>query len=175
MQRMGVNLRMIDVQLYRDDAESAWAVVDGMWTRYLLSGFDLMHFWRAFTRMRRAHVAILLHKRRPTSKLRRIAAADAARLERMHRPDGDILAAGIRGALAVQRGALEDARAHMRRAVAEAERQGVPITAHAYRRQLGRIVPGRAGSDLIALADDGLSAQGVLNPERWAAMFAPGF
>jgi hypothetical protein len=175
MQRMGVNLRMIDVLLYRGDGRGAWAFVNGFWRRYLFSGFDLMQFWRAFTRMRRAHAAILLYQQRPQRGLLRVAAADAARLERLHRPDADVLAAGIRGALAVQRGALDEARAHMRRAVTDAERMGVPITAHAYRRQLGRIVPGRAGADIIALAEDGLLAQGVLNPERWSAMFAPGF
>ena len=180
MQLMGVFLRAIDTELYAGDGAAAWRLVETHWPSYLKSGFDRLQFWSAFARMRRAHAAILLavsggDTAQPAHALERVAAEEARRLERMGRSDADVLACGIRGALAVRRGELSAAHAHMRTAVAITRGQGTPITAAAYQRQLGRIVPGAEGAALIAASDLELRALGIANPERWSNMYAPGF
>lgn len=175
MQLMGLFLRAVDAELYDGDGEAAWRLVEKSWPAYLRSGFDRLQFWSAFARMRRAHAAILVSAHRRDPAFERIAATEARYLERMGRSDADVLACGIRGALAVRRGALAEAQAHMRKALAITRHQGTPITAAAYQRQLGRIVPGPEGAALIAQADAELRALGIANPEPWANMYAPGF
>ena len=45
----------------------------------------------------------------------------------------------------------------------------------AARRGLGQLIGGGRGRELIAAADAWLTGQGVRNPARMAAVFAPGF
>jgi len=67
------------------------------------------------------------------------------------------------------------ARMALERAVATAESAGAALIAESARRWLGEMVGGRAGEEIRARSNGWMADQGVLNPERLAHLYAPGF
>jgi len=53
------------------------------------------------------------------------------------------------------------------------ERDGLLLYAACARRQLGNLLGAVSGAREIAQADAFMAEQGISNPERWTAMFAP--
>ena len=51
----------------------------------------------------------------------------------------------------------------------------MPLYAAVARRRLGALLGGDAGRDLVAQADSWMAGQGIVNPSRMTALFAPGF
>jgi hypothetical protein len=86
-------------------------------------------------------------------------------------PGGALLRAGTLGA----RGRREEALPHLDAAAAGF--RGVDMTLHAAcaRRRKGEILGGEEGRRLVAEADAAMAAQGIMRPDRWTAMIAPGF
>ena len=80
----------------------------------------------------------------------------------------------LRAGAASTRGETE--RARLLLASAEAGLAGADMALHAAvaRRRRGGSMGGEAGRDLVAAADAWMRAQGIRNPERMAAMLAPG-
>ncbi len=81
----------------------------------------------------------------------------------------------IRAAIAHQKGDEEAATAGLRDAVRAFDKLQYKMYAAAARRQLGRILGGDEGRSLIERADVAMGEEEVVNPERIAAMLAPGF
>jgi hypothetical protein len=81
----------------------------------------------------------------------------------------------IRAAIAHQKGDEESATAGLRDAVRAFDKLQYKMYAAAARRQLGRILEGDEGRSLIERADVAMGEEEVVNPERVAAMLAPGF
>jgi tetratricopeptide (TPR) repeat protein len=81
----------------------------------------------------------------------------------------------IRAAIAHQKGDEETATAGLRDAVRAFDKLQYKMYAAATRRQLGRILGGEEGQSLIERADVAMGEEEVVNPERIAAMLAPGF
>jgi hypothetical protein len=81
----------------------------------------------------------------------------------------------IRAAIAHQKGDEETATGGLRDAVRAFDTLQYKMYAAAARRQLGRILGGEEGQALIERADVAMGEEGVVNPERIAAMLAPGF
>lgn len=173
LQRLGITLKMADVLIYVGDGPAAQETMERAWTGYLRSGFDFT-FMRMFVRMRRAHAALVTSLARPSKALHRIALAEAARIARMRRDDATVIAQGIRGAVAYQRGNREEACGLLREAVALVEPMGATITASCYRLQLGRITVGPRGRALVESAEAALRAQGIVNPVRFASIYVSG-
>ena len=83
----------------------------------------------------------------------------------------------IRAALAVQTGGRDDHRAveYLRAALETAERHDRLVLAMAARRRLGELLGGDEGDTLIAQADEWMTGEGIVNPDRMIELVAPGF
>jgi hypothetical protein len=81
----------------------------------------------------------------------------------------------IRAAIAHQKGDEETATKRLYEAIRTFENKGYKLYAAATRRQLGRLLGGSEGRSLIAWADQTMGEEDIVNPERVAAMLAPGF
>jgi hypothetical protein len=77
------------------------------------------------------------------------------------------------GALAHLEGDRERAIALTREAIAALERFETHLMAQAARRQLGRLVGGDEGREMIKQADAWFGARGVRDPARMAGMLVP--
>ena len=77
--------------------------------------------------------------------------------------------------LAHARGRDEDAIEGLRGSLRSASRMDSPSIAASVQRQLGRLVGGDEGADLIASADADLADRGIRRPDRYAEMEVPGF
>jgi hypothetical protein len=81
----------------------------------------------------------------------------------------------IRAAIAHQQGDNETARSLLQDAIRAFEKLEFKLYATAARRQLGRLLGGDKGQLLIEWADNTMGEEDIVNPERVAAMLAPGF
>ena len=81
----------------------------------------------------------------------------------------------IRAAIAYQKGDDQTATAQLREAVQAFEGLHYKLYAAAAKRQLGRILDGEEGRSLVEMADKTMDEEEIVNPERVAAMLAPGF
>jgi tetratricopeptide (TPR) repeat protein len=104
----------------------------------------------------------------------RAAHADARRLERTDEPSARALADLVRGAIAAQRGTLDEAARLLARAEAALDVEGMSLHAAAARRRRGELVGGSEGARLVAAADALMTAQGIRNPSRMTGKFVPG-
>jgi hypothetical protein len=102
------------------------------------------------------------------------AERDARRIERERTAWADPLARLIRGGVALARGDRDGAVRHF--ASAESGFDGAQMALHAAaaRRRRGELTPGDEGRALREAADAWMAGQKVRNPERMAAMLAPG-
>jgi hypothetical protein len=66
------------------------------------------------------------------------------------------------------------AAAELERAIALADAADMALYAAAARLQLGRLLAGERGKDLVSAAEQAMSAQGVRSPVRFATMLVPG-
>jgi eukaryotic-like serine/threonine-protein kinase len=107
--------------------------------------------------------------------LLRAAERDVAVLARQRQPPAPPLAATIRAAVLHQRGDHEGAVRTLRAAAASFEAIEMRLHAHALRRRLGTLLGGDEGRALVAAADAAMAAEAIAEPERMAAMLAPGF
>jgi hypothetical protein len=81
----------------------------------------------------------------------------------------------IRAAVAHQRGREAEAARYLERAEAACAGAGMALYAAAARRCRGQLARGVEGNKLVATADADMTAGGVVDPERFAALYAPGF
>ena len=80
----------------------------------------------------------------------------------------------IRAAVAHQTVRAAEALGYLERAEAAFDAAGMTLYAAAARRRRGELLGG-AGRELVAAADAVMAARGVVNPARFAEMYAPGF
>ncbi len=96
------------------------------------------------------------------------------RLDRERTSYVNVYAALLRAGAAHQRGDDREAVSQLRRAVSEAEPEML-LHANSARRQLGSILEGDAGAQLVRQADEWMRAEGVRSPARFAHVVVPGF
>ena len=77
-----------------------------------------------------------------------------------------------RAAVAVLRGELREATAWLAEAIDAADAADMFMLATAQRRQLGLLVGGEQGQQLVRCADVAARGEGVRNPPRFAALLA---
>ncbi len=109
---------------------------------------------------------------------RRLIRAAALRVRRIERPNAawaNPLAKLLRGGVANLRDQQDDAAQLLNAAADGFDAAGMRMYAAAARRQRGRLLGGDEGRELIRLADDFMTAEGVREPDRIAHMLAPGF
>jgi tetratricopeptide (TPR) repeat protein len=105
----------------------------------------------------------------------RAASKDARRLERERAPWANALAPLIRAGIAARRGDRASAAVCLAAAIRRLDAVDMEIFAHAARRRLGAILGGDQGRDLITESNSWMAGQGIINPDRIVATFAPGF
>jgi tRNA A-37 threonylcarbamoyl transferase component Bud32 len=103
------------------------------------------------------------------------AGQNASRLERERRLDARSLAALIRAGIANCKGDLDKARNLLEAALSGLAACELGLYTAATRRRLGQLIGGDQGKALVAEADRWMTAQGIRNPARMTAVYAPGF
>ena len=105
----------------------------------------------------------------------RAAERDAGALAREHAAWAAPQSKVVFAAIAHQRGSPERAVALLRDAVDGFDAVDMSLHAAAARRRLGALVSGEEGAAHVRAADERMAAEGVKNPDRIVATFAPGF
>ncbi len=112
---------------------------------------------------------------RNKNKMLDIAERRAKKLMKDNSPMALAFVPVIRAAIAWQKGDDKTATALLRDAIDAFNVIEYKLYAAAARRQLGRIIGGDEGKALVQQADRTMGEEDVVNPERIAAMLAPGF
>lgn len=165
-----------EIALYSGAGSEARAIVDAAWEpfrRSLQSRIQVLRVEAGFLRARAA-LAIAATGRDDREPMLREAASQARRLRAERTPwitpMADLVEAGVR----TTRGEIPGALASL-----EAARDGFAATAMALHaavaeRRAGQLVGGVDGAARRRTVDDWMAAQGIQNPDRIAALLAPG-
>jgi hypothetical protein len=167
--------RLVDIHHYVGNNLAAWLHWEAIWRAYSRGPFNRVQIPRMILHHQRARCAVGATAERWDDSLAHLARAEARIVLRMDRPESRALAAGVHATLAFQQGKKDRARGQLGDAVAAAAEAGIAPFTDCYRWVLGRITDGSEGAQLFGRADASLRRQGVLNPARWAAVYAPGF
>ncbi|MCG8424481.1 MAG: AAA family ATPase [Proteobacteria bacterium] len=162
------------IHLYTGDSGQAWRDITENWPRLeqsLLLKFQLFRVECVHARGRSA----LAEARGGTGPLLGRCERDARRLARENSiysaPLGELLRAGI----AHTRRNSDAAIGHLRRALLGFESAEMALYAAAARRQLGILLGGDEGRELVQSAEAWMNGQDIADPDRMTAMLAPGF
>jgi hypothetical protein len=101
--------------------------------------------------------------------------ADVKRIEREKMRWGSGLALLLRAGIAAHQGDAGNATQYLSEAMTCLEAVDMRLFAAAARRRLGQLIGGDQGKALVAEADRWMAAQGIRNPARMTAVYAPGF
>jgi hypothetical protein len=168
--------RTIDCLLYLGRGVDVWKFCENVyWPAYRKSGYEHFELTRSVAHSLRARCALSANAEQRDARYEAAARIEGQRLRAMKRPESSVIADAAIATLAFARGELASARVHMERAWRTAREQRMALYALCCRRQLGRIMGGRDGSEVIADVDAALHAQGVARPARWIEMYVPGF
>jgi serine/threonine protein kinase len=164
--------------LYQDAPATAWARLGKVWpvgeANFVLGQL----YFRIYALRIRAGTALAMAASHPAERARyRLAALrDIRALEGLrHRQDARAEARLLRATEAALDGKTSDALRLLEDAEADFQRMDMPLHAASARRRRGQLTGGEAGARLITEADAVLTAAGIRDPARWAAMEAPGF
>jgi tRNA A-37 threonylcarbamoyl transferase component Bud32 len=105
----------------------------------------------------------------------KVAERSAVHLTRKQRPDARSLATLHRAGIANCKGDLDQAKQLLEAALTGFTACELGLYAAAARRSLGQLMGGDHGKALVAEADRWMTAQGIRNPARMTAVYAPGF
>jgi len=165
----------VQTDLYAGDGRAAWDRITGHWPTLSRSLLMRVQFIRVAMLGLRARCALAASTPAGAGPLLRVAARDAARLERERLPWADAQALTVRAGLAALRGRHGGAAAHLREAAARFRGCDMPLCAAAADLRLGAITGGPAGDALAGQAAAWMNSQAVRRPDRVADLFAPGF
>jgi serine/threonine protein kinase len=165
----------VHIELYRGDGPAAWAVIERHWPALAGSLLLRVQFVRVSMTALRARAALASASARSDPRpLTARAARDARRLARERVPWAIAHARLVEGLLEAARGRSEAAARALADAAARYDAAEMALCAAAARRRLGALLGGDEGRSLVQAADARMAAQGVRNPARLAAMYAPG-
>jgi hypothetical protein len=163
-------------ELYRGRGINALRQLEQEYPRLRRAGLLRVQNLRATTHDAIGRSALAVAQERgPTRALLRLAAARARSLMRERMPWAEALATMIRAGIAGVNGDDDSAVPLLKRASDGFEAAEMGLHAAVARRRLGEILGGEEGQRLVEDADRWLTAQGIQVPERFAAMYAPGF
>ncbi|MBV8234093.1 MAG: protein kinase [Acidimicrobiia bacterium] len=164
----------VQIELYCGDGRAAWDLLTRHWPALVRSQLLRIQIIRVcmWSLRARAALAAAATADDPTLLLRS-AARDARRLAREGVPWSVAHARFIQGLLAAARGAHDEAAVWLDEAAARLEAADMRLCAAAARARRGGL-PGRvADRALVADAHAWMADQGIRNPTRMAAMYAP--
>jgi serine/threonine protein kinase/tetratricopeptide (TPR) repeat protein len=164
-----------NIDLYRGAGAQAYDRVSRDWPKLERSFLLRVQYVRADARFVRARAAVASIEDAPNGGVR---VAEAERLaeslsrERMAwiEPLANIIRAGITSAT----GNRTEAARLLRKALDQVETLEMAMYAAAIRYQLGCLVGGEEGTELVTGAQQAMTAQGIRVPMRFAAMLVPG-
>ena len=165
-----------EIALYEGDGAAAYARVDRDTVALKKSVLLQVQHMRVQTAFLRGRCAIASLEAEPAMRAQRLAETRriTRRLEaegmRWSAPFAAILGAATANAEGDRDGAIRSLRAAIDRAVA-ADMAGYATAA---RYQLGSLLGGEEGAELVARAEEAMKAQGVRVPARFAAVLVPG-
>jgi hypothetical protein len=162
--------------LYRGDITAAWNLVQSVWPLYEKSMLLRLQMIRIemYEVYARCTLALAATSDNVQPLLRR-AERDVRRLEREKRPWASAYARFLRAAIALRRGQRSRSSELLRESASRFDACDMRLNAVVARRCLGEMIGGPGGDSLVAQADAWVNAQGIQDPVRWAAMYAPGF
>ena len=166
----------LDIDLYAGDGAAGWrrlcesrpALERSLLLRVQFVRIDILHS------SGRCAVAAAAAAANPREMLR-AAEGYARQLDRQRVPWASAHAFSTRAGAAMVRGDAGEARRQLIAAIDAFDTIPMGLYAAAARRQLGGLVGGDEGRDLIASADAWMIGQGINNPARMAAGITPGF
>jgi hypothetical protein len=165
-----------EIELYVGDGAKAYARVDRD-TRALSKSLLLhVQHMRVQTTFLRGRCAIASLDAEPASRTKRLAETRrlARRLEREGMGWSAPFASILRAAVADAEGDRLRAVEGLRQAIARAEAADMAGYATAARHQLGALLGGTEGAELVRAAEEAMRAQGIRVPDRFAATLVPG-
>ncbi|WP_437984535.1 serine/threonine-protein kinase [Sorangium sp. So ce117] len=169
------------IDLYAGAPLAALRRIEDRWRKIAWSFLPRFQYYRVLIHHLRASAALEAAARdgagdaRLGRALLRGAARDARRLSREGAPWVAPMAMSLRAAIAAQRGQAASALSLLAAAAAAFDERGMALFAACARRRRGQLLGGDEGRSLIQAADAWMAGQGVRNPARLAAIFAPGF
>jgi hypothetical protein len=164
------------IDLYRGAGRSAWERVEGMWPRVKGSLVLRAQLGRSELYTSRVRAALAAaHAGTDPDRLLALADKDARRILKEGNPFTGGLARQLLSGVESMRGQEEEAVIHLRGSITDFTAAGMPMHVAVSRMRLGKLVGGDEGKRLLAEADDWMQSEGVVKPERVAAMIAPGF
>jgi eukaryotic-like serine/threonine-protein kinase len=164
------------LNLYRGDITSAWVRINRIWPEYSRSMLLRIQMVRINLLELRARTAVAMAEK-DTERANCIQQAkqDAQALEKEGQPWALAHACYVRAAIA---GCEEDsghAIEHLKMAAEKYDTAEMPLRAQILRYRLGEVEEGAESRELRENAERWIRGQGIVSPERWAGMYAPGF
>jgi serine/threonine protein kinase len=166
----------LQIDLYRGAGTAAWERITGAWPALARSLFLRVQVVRIFMWHLRARSALAAAGQAPRPEpLWRAAVADARRIERERMSWAEPLAQLIRAGVAARRGDRAAALVLLREGEAGCRAADMGLFAAAAGYRYGRLLEGNGVGAGIAQARGWMEAQGIRNPARMTALYAPGF
>lgn len=165
--------------LYEGKPADAWARTETWLPQLKASGLDRAPYVQAKTLARRAAcgMALLATTPKPDAvtarSVRKIVERSIAKLAKLDRPDGAAEVAQLRAGLAAIDGDWDRAERSLGMAQDAFERLGLTHRVHVC--QLRRAQAGDDAGQSMANARASIEALGIIDADRWAAAYAPGF
>jgi serine/threonine protein kinase len=160
----------VESLLYAGEGPSAWGVVRERWPLLERSFILRAQSIRIQSLSFRARAAIAADDPEAAA----LAEKDAGRIERERMPWGNALAKLLRAGVASVREEKTEAIAYLEAAERDLVAADMALHATVARRRRGQLAGGTDGAALVAAANEWMAAQSIRNPERMAAMLAPG-
>jgi serine/threonine protein kinase len=175
LQHLWYLFAQVGVDLYLGKAADAWGRITNHWPILRQRMLMRIQSTRIQSLYLRARSALAMAACRPGDRVFLAAAErDAVRLKRERMAWGDPLAALLLAGVADGRGETASATALLVSAEDGFTAADMGLHAACVRRRRGELLGGEAGRGLVARADAWMTGQNIRNPERMAAMLAPG-
>ena len=166
-----------EIDLYAGDFERAYQRVEGLERALKRNFFLFVHYVRSLTAFIQGRAAVASAAGvSPSRRRARLTEARryARQLERERMPWTTALASIVRAALAHAEGDRPRTLAALRAAMDEANEANIALHAAAARHELGLLMGGDEGEQLVREAEEAMKTRGVAAPSRYAAMLVPG-
>lgn len=167
----------VQLLIYRGDAGAGFTDLQAAWPALERAGFHRLDCIGNGMRHLRARAALAAARRSEGGERERylsVAAGDARRIARSTLPHTAGLAAAVRAGIAGLRGQEDERRVALEQTAEVLTRQEMLLYAAAARRQLGRLLGGDRGRELLAEGDAVFEQEGVRNPDAFEELLLPG-
>jgi hypothetical protein len=171
--RQWVMMTLAESLIYSGQGAAALEHVNRAWPAFQRSYLRRMPFFEADARCTRARSALAAADGSSDPRLLELAASEIRRVRSLQTPSTTARARLIEAELSARRGRHIAARYLLEEAERNFRALGMSLYATYARHARGQLQGGDDGHALRAEAEASLRAEGIVNPARWAAAFAP--